>query len=176
MSMALSVLLRNANRTQSYFLLSKSLSVADKNISSLSAIAKSRISLFNNVNKLVLNKNHISILPAVRHMSGVDHRTLWKVERVLSAGLVVLLPACIAFPCEMLDNLTAIAVVSHFHWGLVAIVQDYLRPVVVGRFIPPVAMALAYMITGSTLAGLIFFNYTDIGIGQFIRQVWSLKE
>ncbi|KAF5280432.1 hypothetical protein FQR65_LT03241 [Abscondita terminalis] len=169
--MALSILLRNTSRIQSCTLLSRCL---NKNVTTLSCI--SNTFAFNNADKLLSSKNSISVLPAVRHMASVDHRGMWKFERILSAGLLALLPACIAYPSEILDNLTAVAIVAHFHWGLVAIVQDYLRPVVVGKIIPPIALALAYMVTVTTLAGLLFFNYTDIGIGEFVRQVWRIKE
>ncbi|KAF5293019.1 hypothetical protein FQA39_LY13788 [Lamprigera yunnana] len=170
--MAFSVLLRNVNKFQSYSLLSKScLNIANKNIAALS----SSLYLANDKHQPLLNKRYeVSILPAVRHMSA-DHRTLWKVEKLVSLALVGLLPACIASPNELLDNITAIALVAHFYWGMVAIIEDYLRPIVVGKIIPVIANFLIHVLTITTLAGLLFFNYSDIGIGNFVRQVWAIK-
>ena len=48
-------------------------------------------------------------------MSG-DHSRLWPIEKALSVSLLVLVPAAIASPHFILDNLLAVAAVAHFHW------------------------------------------------------------
>lgn len=62
-----------------------------------------------------LNKNTITA-PQVRSMSSSDHRGLWKLERLISLGLLGLIPASVIAPNELLDNATSIAIVLHFHW------------------------------------------------------------
>ena len=123
---------------------------------------------------ILLDRNRTVMLSNIRNMSAQDHRALWKVERVVSLALLGLLPACVAFPNVIIDNLTTIAVVAHIHWGLEAIAQDYLRPVLVGQIISKAALLAVYLLTITTLGGLLFFNYTDVGLGQFVRDIWAL--
>lgn len=54
---------------------------------------------------------------AVRHSAaGHDHVGIWKVERVLSAALVPLIPAALAMPNPVLDTLVGLIIVMHTHW------------------------------------------------------------
>uniref|UniRef100_A0A1Y1LUH6 Succinate dehydrogenase [ubiquinone] cytochrome b small subunit n=1 Tax=Photinus pyralis TaxID=7054 RepID=A0A1Y1LUH6_PHOPY len=192
--MALSIALRHANKFQGYSTLSKCLLPFYNNAASVTC-ASTHTSDFN---KPLLRNGNISILPAVRFlttpntifsnvnksaviaqnvrkMSGEDHRALWKIEKGISALLVGLLPACVAFPNPVLDNLTAILTVAHLHWGMEAIAQDYCRPILVGNAVSKVALLAVYVLTTTTLGGLLFFNYSDIGIGKFVRAVWALQ-
>lgn len=63
----------------------------------------------------------------------------------------------------------------HAHWGLEAIVTDYVRPVIFGNTVPKVAHGLLILYSALVLGGLIYFNLTDIGISQAVRKVWAIK-
>lgn len=103
------------------------------------------------------------------------HSTLWTVERVLSGALLVSLPAAIAFPSQPLDYILAVSMVMHAHWGLEAIVVDYVRPVLFGNVVPKLAHALLILFSAATLGGLLYFIYNDIGIGKAVRKLWAVK-
>uniref|UniRef100_T1JMF3 Succinate dehydrogenase [ubiquinone] cytochrome b small subunit n=1 Tax=Strigamia maritima TaxID=126957 RepID=T1JMF3_STRMM len=103
-----------------------------------------------------------------------DHRNLWTAEKVASFVLVPLLPLAIAAPSPILDYSVAFLVGMHTHWGLEAIVIDYIRPSIFGDTIPKVSLGLLYLISAATVGGLCYFNYTDVGIGQAIRMFWKL--
>lgn len=103
------------------------------------------------------------------------HAKLWTVERALSAGLLVALPATVLFPSQPLDLIVAVTTVMHAHWGLEAIVVDYVRPVLVGNVVPKVAHVLLILFSAATLAGLVYFIQNDIGIGQAVQNVWAIK-
>lgn len=63
--------------------------------------------------------------PVVREISvsaprmasaGGSHTLLWTVERVVSVGLLAVIPAAFIAPSQVLDALLAISVVIHAHW------------------------------------------------------------
>lgn len=103
------------------------------------------------------------------------HAKLWTVERALSAGLLLALPAAIAFPSQPLDAIVAVSMVMHAHWGLEAIVVDYVRPILFGSVVPKLAHGLLVLFSAATLGGLFYFIYNDIGIGRAIRKLWAVK-
>lgn len=104
-----------------------------------------------------------------------SHSGLWVAERAVSAGLLALLPAALAFPSQALDTLLAVSVVMHAHWGLEACVVDYVRPVIFGEVVPKVAHGALILVSALTLAGLLYLIYTDIGIANAVRKLWAIK-
>lgn len=107
--------------------------------------------------------------------AGGSHTTLWTAERAVSVLLLGLVPAAIACPSQTLDTLLAVSIVMHGHWGLEACVTDYVRPVIFGEFIPKASHVLLLAISATTLGGLLYFIYTDIGIANAIRKLWAIK-
>lgn len=63
----------------------------------------------------------------------------------------------------------------HAHWGLEAIVVDYVRPVLFGNVVPKLAHGLLVLFSAATLGGLLYFIYNDIGIGKAVRKLWAVK-
>ena len=60
--------------------------------------------------------------------------------------------------------------------GIEAIVIDYIRPSLFrGRtFIPRTAQFLVWLLSGMTLGCLYYFNYTDVGLVNAIKLLWTL--
>ncbi|CAG2175644.1 unnamed protein product [Oppiella nova] len=50
-----------------------------------------------------------------------------------------------------------------------AIVVDYIRPSIFGSVVAKLMVAYVYMLSIAALAGLFYFNYTDVGLGVAIR-------
>lgn len=103
-----------------------------------------------------------------------SHSFIWTVERFMSAGLIGLLPLSLAFPNPGLDYALALALTAHVHWGIEAIVVDYVRPSIVGAALSRAAVAGVYALSILTLGGLFYFNYSDVGLSQAIRMLWKL--
>jgi len=104
-----------------------------------------------------------------------DHVKLWTAERILSAALVPIIPMAIIMPCTpLLDYLVAFGLTVHSHWGIEAIVHDYVRASIFGETIPKIAVALVYGLSVMTLGGLFYFIYADVGLGQAVRMLWKL--
>lgn len=99
------------------------------------------------------------------------HDKLWKAERYLSFALLGVLPASAIFPHPIMDYAVATSLVVHVHWGVEAIVTDYVRPSIFGKTIPKVSIVLVYLLSSLTLGGLFMFNYTDVGITQATRML-----
>ena len=57
-----------------------------------------------------------------------------------------------------------------------AIVVDYIRPSLFGgnTVIPNIAQGLVWALSAFTLGGLYYFNYTDVGIVNAIKMLWSV--
>lgn len=106
-----------------------------------------------------------------RPMSTGAHDGMWKAERYLSVGLLGTLPAAAIYPHMMMDHFVALTLVAHTHWGLEAIVTDYIRPSVFGNTIPKIAIALLYLSSSLALGGLCWFNYSDVGITQATKML-----
>ncbi|XP_044729997.1 succinate dehydrogenase [ubiquinone] cytochrome b small subunit, mitochondrial [Chrysoperla carnea] len=144
-------------------------------------VNKSKI-MFVNTSKSLLTPKNSQIITSIRNiqlspkrMSAMDHSKLWTIERLLAVGLLVTLPIAIAVPNPVLDTIAAISIVMHQYWGLEAICNDYVRPIVVGHTIPKVTHFLLIALTLATLGGLFYFNYNDMGLGRAIRRIWSLE-
>lgn len=59
--------------------------------------------------------------------------------------------------------------------GLKSVVTDYIRPVVFGKVVPPLAQALLLAVTLLTAAGLFQFIQNDIGIAKAVKRMWAIK-
>lgn len=103
-----------------------------------------------------------------------DHSKLWTIERAVSAGLLALIPASFWIPYPIMNYALALSLVVHVHWGVEAIVVDYIRPALFGEIIPKGALALTYLLSIVALGGLFYFNYTDVGLVQAIRMIAKL--
>lgn len=103
-----------------------------------------------------------------------DHSRIWSAEKVLAAGLLGLFPAAFFFPNPAFDHALALVITAHIHWGIEAIVIDYIRPSVVGATLSRAAMVGVYFLTAFTLGGLFYFNYSDVGLIQAVKMLWKL--
>jgi len=106
--------------------------------------------------------------------AGHNHSKLWTIERAISAALLVIVPVALAAPSKALDTLAAITLVMHSHWGVEAIVVDYIRPILFGNVVPKVALGSIYVLSILTLAGLLQLIYSDIGLANTVRKIWSM--
>ena len=64
---------------------------------------------------------------------------------------------------------------NFFLSGVEAIVVDYIRPSLFGgkTLIPNIAQGAVWLLSGVTLGGLYYFNYTDVGIVTAIKMLWT---
>ncbi|XP_069672270.1 succinate dehydrogenase [ubiquinone] cytochrome b small subunit, mitochondrial [Periplaneta americana] len=105
---------------------------------------------------------------------GHDHTKLWTAEKALAVGLLGIVPSAFIFPSQFMDYLLAVAIVTHNHWGIEAIVLDYVRPILFGNVIPKIAIGAVYVMSVAVLAGLFLFITNDVGIVNAIKQFWKL--
>jgi len=109
----------------------------------------------------------------LRHSSHASHSGLWSAEKAVSGGLLALIPAAFIFPSPIMDCGLALALVTHVHWGVEAIVTDYIRPSIFGTVMPRVSIALVYLLSITALTGLFYFNYTDVGMVNGLKMAWK---
>ncbi|XP_023345192.1 succinate dehydrogenase [ubiquinone] cytochrome b small subunit, mitochondrial isoform X1 [Eurytemora carolleeae] len=123
-----------------------------------------------------------SVLPAtsfsttIAKRSSGDHVRMWTAERAVSLAQI---PACIIpflYTTPLTDALFCTLAVLHSHWGIEAIVVDYIRPSLFNgsTVIPNIAVGLVWALSAFTLGALYYFNYTDVGIVNAIKMLWKL--
>jgi len=105
-----------------------------------------------------------------------DHVKLWSAERVVSAVMIPGFVGPFLLTTPATDALLCTLCVLHSHWGVEAIVVDYIRPSLFGgsTVIPNLAQALVWALSAFTLGALYYFNYTDIGMVNAIKMLWKL--
>jgi len=105
-----------------------------------------------------------------------DHVKLWTAERAVSALIIPGFIGPFLYTTPATDALLCTLSVLHSHWGVEAIVVDYIRPSLFGgsNVIPNLAQALVWALSAFTLGALYYFNYTDIGVVNAIKMLWKL--
>ncbi|KAH7668140.1 CRE-SDHD-1 protein [Aphelenchoides avenae] len=73
-----------------------------------------------------------------------------------------------------MDYALTVALTLHIHWGLMAVAHDYARPIVVGETMAAVLPKAVYLLTVLLFAGLLHFNYNDVGLTRAFELVFSL--
>merc|ERR1711976_599820 len=95
--------------------------------------------------------------------------THWKQERVVSAVLLPIVPAAIIFPNPVLDTLLSATVILHNHWGLGAVITDYIHVDGVKKMLNGTLLVASILAFG----GLCYLNYNDMGFGNAVRAIYS---
>jgi len=112
---------------------------------------------------------------SVMQSSG-DHVRMWTAEKVVSLAQVpaIIIPFLHTTPAT--DALFCTLAVLHSHWGIEAIVVDYIRPSLFNgsTVIPNICVALVWALSAFTLGALYYFAYTDVGIVNAIKMLWKL--
>ena len=111
----------------------------------------------------------------IRQSASGNHVALWQAERALAVGLLGIVPASLLIDSQASDYLLSLALVMHFHWGLEALVTDYVRESLFGATIPKVAHGLLILLSAATLAGLFMLAYKDQGLAKSTRKIWAIK-
>ncbi|KAM7359761.1 succinate dehydrogenase [ubiquinone] cytochrome b small subunit, mitochondrial-like [Cochliomyia hominivorax] len=175
--MALNMLLRNATKFNSAAGLLKSARLTPlKTYATVVAAQRNAV-----VKPLSLVKNaapvsrNIALSAPRLSAEGGNHTALWTIERGVSVALLAVIPAAFLLPSQTMDALLAVSLVLHTHWGIEAMVTDYVRPAVVGNVLPKVAHASLLLISMATLGGLFYMIYNDIGIAKSVKQLWAVK-
>ncbi|XP_014479545.1 PREDICTED: succinate dehydrogenase [ubiquinone] cytochrome b small subunit, mitochondrial [Dinoponera quadriceps] len=104
-----------------------------------------------------------------------DHVRTWVMERLVAVSFLALIPAALMFENKVIDAALAINIVMHFHWGLEAIIIDYVRPIVVGTIAPKIAALALNLLSAATLAGLLLLIYNGPGLAKVIKQGWAIN-
>jgi len=111
---------------------------------------------------------------SVRSCATGDHVKLWTAERALSAALLGVIPAAVLMPTPAMETLMALSLTLHSHWGVEAIVHDYIRPSVFGNVIPKLSVVFVQFLSIMTFGSLCFFIYSDVGLINAVGMLWQL--
>ncbi|KAL1130575.1 hypothetical protein AAG570_011821 [Ranatra chinensis] len=104
----------------------------------------------------------------------MDHGKLWSYEKMVTLGLLGMMPLHVMFPNILFDVVMSVLMVMHSHWGIEAVVIDYVRPVIFGDTIPKIAIWMVYGFSIVFLVGLFNLIFNSTGLGNSIRMMWSV--
>lgn len=121
---------------------------------------------------MVQQKSLAASSAAVQKRPG--HSKFFLIERIWAVGLIPLFPAAFFIQGPTMDFLLATAIALHAHWGIEIVVEDYARPLIVGEKLPGIAVKLVYVLSALMYAGLLYFNFSDVGITKAFEMIWSL--
>ncbi|XP_055336663.1 putative succinate dehydrogenase [ubiquinone] cytochrome b small subunit, mitochondrial, partial [Paramacrobiotus metropolitanus] len=102
-----------------------------------------------------------------------NHATHWTIERVVSVAMLPVLPVAFLTDNIVSNYILILLTAAHVHWGLEAIVIDYMRPRVVGQAGYYGSLGFVYILSFATLAGLLYLNYTQMPVTQAVKKVWK---
>lgn len=94
--------------------------------------------------------------------------THWKIERIVAVSMLGIMPAAVYFQGPYWDALLSASVMLHGFWGVDGVLTDYLK-----KFVPWIGY-IWYALAMAGVAGLIHFNYNDVGVTKAISMVWSM--
>ncbi|BES98720.1 succinate dehydrogenase [Nesidiocoris tenuis] len=127
---------------------------------------------------LLANKlESFSVTPAVSSRGAHDahdHSKIWTLERLLSIALMPIVPLGVLYPNILFDLLISVATTMHVHWGVEAVVVDYVRPIIFGKLIPKLALGVVYAFSVVLLIGLLNLTFRGQGVGNSINTLWSM--
>ncbi|CAH1390477.1 unnamed protein product [Nezara viridula] len=150
-------------------------------VSSVSCLNFHKIS---NEKRIAPSEPKVKLTDAVRHFSITqpklsghgDHSKLWVYERYVSAALLGIVPLGLMMPNILFDLLIAVASVMHMHWGIEAIVIDYIRPIIFGNLISKLAVYFVYLLSIFTLVGLLNLTFNNCGLANSIKLLWRINK
>jgi len=101
---------------------------------------------------------------------------MWTAERVVSLAMIPIGVGPFLVTTPLTDALFCTLAILHSHWGIEAIVVDYIRPSLFNgsTVIPNICVGLVWALSAFTLGALYYFNYSDVGIVNAIKMLWRL--
>jgi hypothetical protein len=123
----------------------------------------------------ILTRQNQTVMRASRvwssgSVAGHNAPKQWTKEKYLTIVLFGLIPTSLYLENPIVDSLLSAVLVTHIYWGLESICTDYIH----GAVLPRLAFGALYGVIALTLAGLLWFNYKDIGVSKAIKKLWSL--
>lgn len=94
--------------------------------------------------------------------------THWKIERVLAVSMLGIMPAALIYQGPVVDFVLTTTVFMHAFWAFDHVLSDYLQ-----KFLPFIHV-LWYAISILAFAGLMHFNYNDVGVTKAIAMLWKM--
>ncbi|TPP55879.1 Succinate dehydrogenase [ubiquinone] cytochrome b small subunit [Fasciola gigantica] len=98
----------------------------------------------------------------------------WTIERVIAVGMIPLYPIALYIENPTTNFLVVTAVSMHAYWGLDGVIKDYAFERRYGPLLMPILRTIWKLICATGFAGLLYFNYNDIGFIAAVKKLWSV--
>uniref|UniRef100_A0A5S6QIY9 Succinate dehydrogenase [ubiquinone] cytochrome b small subunit n=1 Tax=Trichuris muris TaxID=70415 RepID=A0A5S6QIY9_TRIMR len=130
---------------------------------------------------IILARPTVALVPMSKRAMSTEvrevppsHSATFTMERLLAVVMLPLFPTALFVHNALIDYALAATVALHIHWGLHVVVEDYARPFVVGETLSKLCSKCVYLVSILMFAGLLHFNYTDVGITKAFEMIWAL--
>ncbi|CAH8474472.1 hypothetical protein MS3_00001777 [Schistosoma haematobium] len=111
--------------------------------------------------------------PAVQR-TGLLPSYHWTFERILAASMLPLYPVALYMDTPMMNFIVVTAVSMHSYWGFDGVIKDYAFERRYGPALMPILRTLWKVMAGCGYAGLLYFNFNDIGFISAVKKLWAL--
>ncbi|CAL8104414.1 unnamed protein product [Calicophoron daubneyi] len=108
------------------------------------------------------------------YKSGMLPSVHWTIERVVMASMVPLYPAAIFLDTPVMNFLVVATVSLHAYWGLGGVISDYAMERRYGPKLMPLLKTIWLILCSTGFAGLLYFNYNDVGFVKAVKKLWSV--
>jgi succinate dehydrogenase (ubiquinone) membrane anchor subunit len=109
--------------------------------------------------------------------SGVGGSNHWKMERLVSVATLPLLGSLLVMDSNAVVNFgLAFVLPVHTQMGFECIIDDYLPARRVGDLLHLLVKWGTRAAAALTVYGLFLFNTNDMGVGNFLQDLWTVKK
>ncbi|CAH8443483.1 unnamed protein product [Dicrocoelium dendriticum] len=98
----------------------------------------------------------------------------WTIERVIAVGMLPLYPIALYVDGPIMNLILASAVTMHAYWGLDGVIKDYAFERRYGPALMPILQTFWKAFCAVGFAGLLYFNYNDVGFITGVKKLWAL--
>ncbi|CAH8449969.1 unnamed protein product [Schistosoma turkestanicum] len=120
-----------------------------------------------------LKSAKLGTAPAVQR-TGLLPSYHWTFERVLAVGMLPLYPIALYMDTPMMNFIVVTAVSMHSYWGFDGVIKDYAFERRYGPALMPILRTLWKLMAGCGFAGLLYFNFNDVGFISAVKKLWAL--
>ncbi|TNN13100.1 Succinate dehydrogenase [ubiquinone] cytochrome b small subunit isoform 2 [Schistosoma japonicum] len=121
----------------------------------------------------VLKAMKLGTAPAVQK-TGLLPSVHWTIERIIATGMLPLYPIALYMDTPIMNFIVVTAVSMHSYWGFDGVIKDYAFERRYGPALMPILRTLWKIMSGCGFAGLLYFNFNDVGFITAVKKLWAL--
>ncbi|KAF6767966.1 hypothetical protein AHF37_10012 [Paragonimus kellicotti] len=106
--------------------------------------------------------------------SGMLPSIHWTIERIVAVSMLPLYPIALYVDGPAMNFIVVSSVSMHAYWGLDGVIRDYAFERRYGPALMPILRTIWALFCATGFAGLLYFNYNDIGFITAVKKLWAI--